>query len=170
MHEVLAEGRWIRLIRADGWEWAERTNASGIVVLVAITEAGELVLVEQFRKPVGRRVLELPAGLAGDLADQPDEALETAALRELEEETGFTAERVERLTEGPVSAGFTSEVVTFFRCSGLTRVGIGGGDESEDIVVHVVAMPDIPAFLADRAQQGVAIDPKVWAGMWFARS
>ena len=141
----------------------------GIVVLVAVTDAEELLLVEQFRRPVGRRVLELPAGLAGDLADQPDEALEMAAMRELEEETGFVADRIERLTEGPVSAGFSSEVLTFFRCSGLHRVGQGGGDDSEDIDVHLVPLSDIPAFLADREQQGVTIDPKVWAGMWFAR-
>ena len=109
MPEVLASGRFLRLVRRDGWEWAERTNTSGVVVIAALTPAGEVLLVEQERLPVGARVLEMPAGLAGDVAGAEDEALAEAARRELVEETGWDAERMEEVTSGPVSAGMTSE-------------------------------------------------------------
>lgn len=169
MSEVLGEGRYIRLCARDGWEWCERVNASGIVVIVAVTPDNELLLVEQFRKPVGARVIELPAGLAGD-HDDPDEDLAIAASRELEEETGWVAEALEPLTRGPVSAGMTTEVLTWFRAHGLRRVGAGGGDASEDIVVHRVALDEVAAFVAERARRGVMTDPKVFAGLYFATS
>ena len=153
--DVLAEGRFLRLIKEDGWEWAERTNASGVVVVVALTPEGRVLLVEQHRPPVRGRVIELPAGLAGDLSGAEDEALEVAARRELEEETGWTAARIVRLTAGPVSAGMTSESLTFLRAEGLRRCGAGGGDETEDIVVHEIPLDDADAWLAARAAEGV---------------
>ena len=162
----LAVGRYLRLRVEGGWEWCERVNATGVVVLVARTDAGAMLLVEQHRKPVGARVIELPAGLAGDHGDA-GEALATAAARELEEETGYRAERLELLCDGPVSAGMTSETLTWFRAHGLTRVSAGGGDASEDIVVHEVAEAEVPAFLAARAAAGVKVDPKVYAGLYF---
>ena len=84
------EGRYLSLRERDGWEFASRSNASSVVVLVAVTPAEEIVLVEQYRKPVEARVIELPAGLVGDLGD-PDEPILDAAARELEEETGYAA-------------------------------------------------------------------------------
>jgi len=165
--EVLAEGRFLRLVKVGGWEWAERTNASGVVVVVAKTPEDRVLLVEQHRPPVGGRVIELPAGLAGDIAGAEEEALEVAALRELEEETGWSAARIVRLTAGPVSAGMTSESLTFLRAEGLRRVGPGGGDESEDIVVHEIPLAEVDAWLAARAAEGVPCDPKVYAGLYF---
>ena len=167
MGTILGEGRYIRLREEQGWEWCERVNASGIVVVVAVTPGGELLLVEQFRPPMGCRVLELPAGLAGD-HDDPSEAMAVAAGRELEEETGWAAARLEALTKGPVSAGMTTEVLSWFRAHDLRRVGAGGGDASEDIVVHAVPLAEVPAFIAQRGEAGVMTDPKVYAGLWFA--
>jgi len=166
---VLATGRYLRLRQDNGWEWCERVNSTGVVVVVAVTAAGDLLLVEQHRPPVGGRVLELPAGLAGDLADARDEAFALAAARELEEETGYRADRIEHLTAGPVSAGMTSEVLTWFRAHGLARVGAGGGDASEDIVVHEVPLDGVEAFLDERIAAGTQVDPKVFAGLYFAR-
>ncbi len=165
--DLLAEGRYIRLVRRGRWEWAERTNASGIVVVAALTPEREMLLVEQFRPPVAARVIELPAGLAGDIAGEEDEALSRAARRELEEETGYTAARMEPLTEGPVSAGMTSECLTFFRGHELSRIGEGGGDSSEDIVVHRVPLADVHTFITERAAAGVMTDPKVYVGLHF---
>ena len=167
MREVVAEGRWVRLIRQDGWEWAERTRASGVVVIAAVTPAGHVLLVEQHRKPVGARVIEMPAGLAGDIVGHEHEELAEAARRELEEETGWRPGRVERVTSGPVSAGLTSEVLTVFVAHDLVKVGDGGGDESEDIVVHEVQLADVHRWLAERAAAGVMADPKVYAGLYF---
>ena len=113
--KILAQGRHLRFVSRDGWEFAERPHVTGIVVIVAVTPEDKLILVEQYRPPVGRRVLELPAGLAGDIDGAEDEDLSEAARRELLEETGYQAKSFVRLCEGPSSAGICSEVLTFFR-------------------------------------------------------
>src|SRR3982751_2025960 len=105
---VLAEGKFVRLVKRGRSEWAERTNPAPAAILIALTANPELVLVEQFRIPLGKRVVELPAGLVGDLPGSENEALQDAARRELLEETGFAAEHLEYLLEGPSSAGMTS--------------------------------------------------------------
>jgi ADP-ribose pyrophosphatase len=167
--EELGRGRFLRLLRRRGWEMAERPGVHGIVVLVAVTPAGELLLVEQFREPVRATVIELPAGLAGDEPGQEDEALEAAARRELLEETGWECAAVERLTTGPPSAGLSSEVVTLLRATGLERRSSGGGVGDEGITVHAVPLAEVPAWLQAREAAGTLVDPKVWAGLWFAR-
>ncbi|HYN44072.1 MAG TPA: NUDIX hydrolase, partial [Thermoanaerobaculia bacterium] len=110
-----------------------------------------------------------PAGLAGDAESPASEPLEEAARRELVEETGWDAKAMQRLTAGPPSAGVTSEIVTFFRARGLSKVGAGGGVEGEAITVHEVPLGAVESFLAEREADGVLVDPKVWAGLWFAR-
>jgi len=167
---VIAEGRFLRLVDEDGWEFAERRNVSGVVVIVAVTPEDEILFVEQFRPAVAGRVLELPAGMAGDLSDQRDESLEVAARRELLEETGYEAESWQHLAVGPPTSGLSSELVTLYRASGLTRVCAGGGDASEDISVHRVRISEAANWLSDRAAAGVLIDPKVYAGLFFATS
>jgi ADP-ribose pyrophosphatase len=167
--ETLAEGQHLRLLRNDrGWEFAQRVGVSGVVVVVALTDAGELLLVEQHRAPIGTAVIELPAGLAGDIAGSEDEDLAVAAIRELEEETGYTASGMQLLTSGPVSAGMTDETLSFFKATGVRRIGPGGGDDSEDIVVHAIPLAQVAEWLAERAAAGVPCDPKVYAGLWFA--
>ena len=165
---ILGEGRFIRLVVADGWEYAERKNVTGIVTIAAAIE-GRMLLVEQYRPPLRANVIELPAGLAGDAPGGADEALEAAALRELEEETGYRAARLERMFAGPLSAGMTTEVVTFFLATGLARVNDGGGDGAERIVVHEVPVGDAERWLADQASAGKLVDPKVYAGLYVLR-
>lgn len=164
---VLAEGEYLRLVRKDRWEYVERVNVSGVVAIVALTRKQEIVLVEQFRPAVNARVLELPAGLAGDTGP---ESLEKAARRELEEETGFTAKKFVDLGAFVPSAGLTSETVRFFRARGAKRTGEGGGDANEDIEVHVVPVADAAKFVRKRAKDGAAVDDKVMAGLFFAQS
>jgi ADP-ribose pyrophosphatase len=166
--EVLGQGRFLRLVRRDGWEQVERIGVREIVVIVAVTPAGELLLVEQHRPPVGGSVLELPAGLVGDEDRHRDEPLEEAARRELREETGWEAARFERLSAGPPSAGLSTEVVTLLRAHELRRRGEGGGVEGERIRVHAVPLGEVAGWLAAREAAGVLVDPKVWAGLWFA--
>jgi ADP-ribose pyrophosphatase len=168
MKVTLCEGKHLRLVRHDGWEYVERTRASGIVVIVAITEDQKLLFTEQYRLPVARRVIELPAGLAGDIAGAEAEELIGAAQRELREETGYEARRFEFLFEGPPSAGATSEVVSFFLAVGPQRVGRGGGDEGEDIEVHEIAPARACEWLQQKNREGVLVDPKVYAGLYFA--
>lgn len=165
--EVLAEGRFLRLVRQGGWEYCERPGVSGIVGLIPLTDARELVLVEQYRVPLGKRVVELPAGLAGDVAGQESEALELAAARELEEETGYRARTLRFLMRGPNSAGSSSHLMDFYLATGLEKVGPGGGDEHEDIHVHVVPVAGLWAWLRAQEAQGKLVDPKIFAGLWF---
>jgi ADP-ribose pyrophosphatase len=166
--EVLAEGRFLRLVRRRGWEYAERRDVRGIVVLVAVTPQQELLLVEQHREAVGGTVIELPAGLAGDEPGIEQESLEEAAARELREETGWEASAWERLSAGPPTAGVSNEVVTLMRARGLVRHGDGGGAGDERITVHAVPLADVAGWLRDREAGGTLVDPKVWAGVWFA--
>ena len=164
---VLAQGRYARFIDDDGWEYVERVKISGIVLIVALNDADEVILVEQYRHAVGAHVVELPAGLAGDVPGQEHEALEIAAQRELVEETGYEAESMELLVEGYPSAGLCSERLTLFRAHGLKKVGTGGGDESENIIVHEVKRTEIEAWLRGQEQAGKAIDMKVFPGLYF---
>ncbi len=165
--KLLAEGRHLRLVSQDGWEFIQRTAASGVVVLIATTSEGELLLVEQHRPPVGRRVIELPAGLSGDIQGEEDEALASAAARELEEETGYRPGALRQVAEGPVSAGLSDETLTFFVATDLVRIGPGGGDESEDITVHAIPLAQVPDWLTQAAARGVCIDPKVYIALHF---
>jgi ADP-ribose pyrophosphatase len=166
---VVADGKHIQLVRRGSWEFAKRKGVSGIVGIVAVTDDGKLVLVEQDRPPVGKRVIELPAGLAGDAKGHESEDLADAARRELLEETGYSARSMERLAAGAASAGMTDEVITLFRATGLAKTGDGKGDGSEDITVHEVPLDGITNWLAAREREGKLIDLKVYCGLYFAR-
>jgi ADP-ribose pyrophosphatase len=157
--ETMWSGRWLRAMRRGNWEYAARRDDIHAAVIVAVTDAGEVVLVEQPRVPLGQRTIELPAGLVGD--EDAGETLEAAAARELEEETGYRAARIERLGTFASSPGMTSETFTLVRAHGLTRVGDGGGHEGEDITVHLVPRDEVPAFVAAKRGEGYAMDVKM---------
>jgi len=162
------EGKFLRVIRCGRWEYADRVGTSGAVAIVAVTEDAKLILTEQYRIPMACRVIELPAGLVGDMPGQANEDLAEAARRELLEETGYEAREMTRLTSGPPSAGLASEIVTLFRARGLRRVAAGGGDAHEDIQVHEVPLSKVGQWLDDRMAQGAMADPKIYAGLYFA--
>lgn len=164
--KMLHRGRYLSLQEIDQWEFVSRSNASGVVVILAVTPADELVLVEQFRIPVGKKVIELPAGLVGDQAD-PDESLLLAAERELLEETGFAARQMELLMSCPSSAGMSAEVITFVRATGLSKVAAGGGDSSEDIRVHLVPLTEVDRWLNQRLKAGTPLDPKIFSALYW---
>lgn len=165
--QTLYQGRYLRLCQRGTWEYAERVNPQGAVVIVAVTPDDKVLLVEQYRIPIQSRTLEFPAGLIGDLDAHADEGWEASAQRELIEETGWSAARFESLIRGPSSAGMSTEDQHFVRAFDLTRVGPGGGDGSENIVVHEVPVAAVAAFVADADARGYRIDPKVYAGLYF---
>ena len=168
--DVVADGKYIQLVRQGGWEYARRKGISGIVGVVAVTDDGMLVLVEQYRAPVRASVIELPAGLAGDAKGHEREDLADAARRELLEETGYEARQMERLAAGAASAGMTDEVITLFVATGLKKTGDAKGDGSEDITVHEVAVGEVMAWLDARTREGKLVDLKVYSGLYFATS
>lgn len=160
-------GRFLGLKETDRWEYAFRSNARGVVVLVPVTDAGELVLVEQYRIPVKNRVMELPAGLVGDTGDS-EECFKTAAQRELIEETGYRAGILEELLTSPSTPGMANEMISIFFATGLERVGPGGGDGNEDITVHHMPLENAVEWLDARQKEGIMIDPKIYAGLFWA--
>lgn len=166
--QVLASGKWIRLVQQGKWEYAERLGRNAAAAIVAVTPAGELLLVEQFRPAVGTKTLELPAGLIGDEVETED--AHEAAKRELEEETGWRCARCEALHEGVASAGITSERIHLFRAIGLQKVGEGGGVAGENITVHAVPLAELESFVKARSAAGTLVDFKVFAGGFFARA
>jgi len=164
---VLHEGRFLTFIDKGGWEYVKRCNCSGIVIIVSKTDEGKVILVEQFRPPVNKRVIEFPAGLVNDGDPASSESLEKAALRELYEETGYRAETAEVLLHGPVSSGSSADLVTMVLAKGLEKSGKGGGDETENIIVHEIEMAKVHDWLANMNDAGFLIEPKIYAGLYF---
>ncbi|RDS82395.1 NUDIX hydrolase [Dyella psychrodurans] len=165
--ETLYQGRWLALRRRGRWEYAERNNPGGAVIILAVTPEDKILFVEQYRVAVQQFTIEMPAGLVGDLAGSQNESALLAAQRELEEETGYRCARVSFVHEGPSSSGMSSEIIAFARAHDLVKIGNGGGDESENIVVHEVPRKEAGAWLMARAAEGYSIDPKLFAGLWF---
>jgi len=156
--ETMWEGKFIRAMRRGQWEYASRARDIRAVVILAEYE-GKVILIDQPRAAIGGQCLELPAGLIGDT--DPSATVESTAIKELEEETGFTADRVERLGEFYGSPGMLAESFTLVRAHGVRRIGDGGGDEHEDINVHLIARPDIPGLVEQKRGEGFGIDVKL---------
>lgn len=165
--EVLHEGRWLRLLRRGHWEYAERTHPGGAVIIVAVTNEERILFVEQWREAIRCKTIEMPAGLIGDLAGNRDESAIQAAQRELLEETGYRAARIAYVMAGPSSSGMSNEIIAFVRARDLVREHAGGGDATEDIVVHEIARGEAPRWLAQKMREGYSIDPKLFAGLYF---
>lgn len=156
--ETVWQGRFIVAKKRGRWEYVSRTRNISAAVILAI-DHGEVILVEQYRVPLGQRCLELPAGLVGD--EEEGESVEASAARELEEETGYRPAHIETLGYFHSSPGMVSEGFTLVRATGLTRVGAGGGEGDEDITVHRVPLAEIPAYVAAKRAEGVAIDVRI---------
>ncbi|HEX8524670.1 MAG TPA: NUDIX hydrolase [Tepidisphaeraceae bacterium] len=168
--EVLYEGKFLQYVRKGKWEYVTRRNISGIVGIVAVTDDGKLLLVEQWRAPLGRTVIEIPAGLAGDVSGQEHEKLAEAAKRELLEETGYEAREMIEVTAGASSAGICDEVITMFVARRLTKKGEPKGDGSEQITLHEVPVREVEAWLKGRIAGGGFVDLKVYAALHFCAS
>ncbi len=157
--EIVWRGKFVVAKTRGKWEYVSRARNIRAAVVLAIDEAGHVILVEQFRVPLGKSCIELPAGLIGD--DHAGEPAEMAAARELEEETGYRAARMEDLGEFWSSPGMVTESYSLFRAHGLSKVGEGGGTGSENITVHRIPLDGISAAVAKWRNQGYAIDTKL---------
>lgn len=158
--ETVWAGRFVTAQRRGKWEFAGRANGIRAVVILAEVN-GDVLLVEQYRVPLGRPCLELPAGLIGD--EQAGEAVEAAAIRELEEETGYRPGQIERLGDFYASPGMLSESFSLVRAHDLVRIGDGGGVAGEGITVHRVPRSGVAAFIAAKRSEGLGMDVKLLA-------
>jgi ADP-ribose pyrophosphatase len=166
--QTLFETRWIRLLRHGHWDFVRRPDSDACVGILAITPDDEIILVDQFRIPVQKRVIEIPAGIVGDEEEFRGETLAETAARELLEETGYRAGRMEKLIESPTSAGLSSEFMHLFFAKDLVREGQGGGVGGEAIVVHHVPLARLGAWLREKQQAGWVVDYKIHAILWLA--
>jgi ADP-ribose pyrophosphatase len=156
--EIVWQGKFITVRRWGTWEYVGRARGINAAVILAIVD-GDVLLVEQYRVPLGGACLELPAGLVGDVDD--GEEIESAAARELEEETGYRADKIEIIGRFASSPGMVSETFCLVRATGLAKVSEGGGEPGENITVHRVPLEQVPAFVAAKRAQGVFMDVKL---------
>lgn len=165
---VLSDGKHLRFLRRGTWEYVSRRGVVGVVTIIAVNREGKLILVEQHRPPVEANVIELPAGLAGD-GPHHHETLESAARRELLEETGYEAGTMAYVGGGTVSPGLTDELITLFVASDLNKTGPGAGDGGEQITLHEVPLKDLDSWLEQQAQLGKMVDLKVYTVTHFLK-
>lgn len=179
MHSLEHRGRFLHFYKSEtGWEYVRRPGRGTAVSIIAVTPAGRLILVEQTRQPFSRRAIELPSGLVDG-----DEEHSTAAMRELEEETGYRCESAEPLCLGATSAGLTDETLEIFLAHGVSagdgaaaeelpdgsirHLGERGAiGENERIIVHEVPLTVLPAWIASRQSEGLVIDLKVFLAQY----
>lgn len=156
-------GKYIQLRKTNGWEWVSRMSDLDIVAIMPITKENKVILIEQFRIPVDKKVIEFPAGLVDE-----GEEIRKAGERELMEETGYTSQEWTSLYRFvPSSAGLTNETVSGFLAENCVKKGEGGGIEQEDITVHEVDISDISKFLLEKEKEGKMIDPKIGTALYW---
>ena len=158
--EIIWQGNFVVSKRRGRWEYVSRARDIRAAVILAI-EDGYVLLVQQYRVPLGRDCIELPAGLIGDHEGEDGEDDLGAAGRELEEETGYRAGKLEDLGNFYSSPGMLSESFTLVRATQLEKVGDGGGVEGENITVHRVALADLSSFLVAKRNEGCGIDVRL---------
>lgn len=157
---IVWQGKFVTAKVRGKWEYVGRARGIRAAVILAVDEDDHVILVEQYRVPLGKVCVELPAGLIGD-GEDAGELAELAGARELEEETGYRAERMETIGEFYSSPGMVSESFTLLRAHGLSKIGPGGGTPGENITVHRVPLAGLEAFIAERRALGDAIDVKM---------
>lgn len=159
---IVWQGKYITTVTEGRWEYVNRARHIRAAVILAIDDAPDgrhIILVEQYRVPLHRACIELPAGLVGD--EEAGEPVATAAARELEEETGYQAALWQEAGEFCSSPGMVGESFTLMIARDLTRVGPGGGVSNEDIIVHRVPLSGIADFLDGQRALGRAIDVRL---------
>jgi len=165
--QVVHDGKYIRVVRIGTWEFVERVNATGAVIIIpAFVKNGKpyIVLIKEYRVPLQAYNISLPAGLVGDVHSEDHK---DAAQRELLEETGYSAGRLRYLTEGHASSGLSNELLVFYLADQLTKVSDGGGDGTEDITVQLVPIDSIDTWLEERRKEHCCIDPKIYIALYF---
>ena len=163
--QVMWEGRFITAKMRGRWEYVGRARGIRAAAIIALDDDADgtrhVILVSQYRVPLSRFSLEIPAGLVGDDAGGEGEDALTAAARELEEETGYRAVQLTELGTFYSSPGMISESFTLVRATGLTKVSEGGGVADENITVHRVPLAGLADFIDSKRAANVAVDVRL---------
>ena len=163
--QTVWEGRFITAKTRGRWEYVGRSRGIRAAAIITIDEDPDgtrhVVLVSQYRVPLGRFCLEIPAGLVGDDEGSEGEPAIDAAARELEEETGYHADNLEVIGEFYSSPGMVTEMFTLLKATGLTKVSEGGGLPGENITVHRVPINGLADFVAQWRADGHGVDVRV---------
>ena len=161
--ELIYEGRAVRLrvdtVKMPGGRETTReiVEHGDCVAIIALDDEGNVLLVEQFRKPVAKKLLEIPAG-----GIEPGEKLEDCVRRELREETGFLPQKVERLGGFYSSPGYSTEYLHFFLATELISRPLQAED-SESIRVVRVPLAEVIGLI----KSGRVCDAKSIAALLF---
>lgn len=163
------EGKWFKVVNRNGWEFVERTNITGIVAIIPVTNDGNIVLIKQYREPFQKTVIEVPAGLVGDI--DSEESIKTAAQRELLEETGYHANSFEELGTFPVSPGLCTEQLTYMIATDLEKQTEKVGEGDEQIEVFEIPITTAISYLLEQAKlPDILVDAKIFSALMFAAS
>lgn len=138
------------------WQVAKRKRSKKIVIIFALTKKKEVLLTKQYRIPAGSKVIELPAGLT----DKRGEPYESAARRELLEETGYYAKKLIKIIEGPFNAGMTGDIAVVFFAPDVEYAQEQNLDDSEEIEVIKVPLKKLVHFIT-HSSKGVLVDLKI---------
>ena len=138
------------------WQVAKRKRSRNVVIVFALTQKNEVLLVKQFRIPHESMVIELPAGLT----DKKGESYELAARRELLEETGYHAPEMIKIIEGPFNAGMTADKAVVYFAPDVEYKQRQKLDDSEEIEVIKIPLKKIVNFIT-YPPKGVLIDLKI---------
>lgn len=163
--ERIYEGAILNLRRdtvtaAGGQAYREVIEHNGAVAIVPITNEGKIVMVKQYRYPMGRDVLEIPAGKI----DKGETDPLGAAVRELKEETGYTAEKFQYLGEVSPSVAYTEEIIRLYAATGLTP---GETEFDTDEAIDIIEYDFNEVY--KMAAEGKLVDAKTIAALFMAK-
>jgi ADP-ribose pyrophosphatase len=164
--KLLYAGGYLNLMERNGWEYVTR-NTHDVAIILPVFDNGRILLIKEFRQPLQKYVIGLPAGLVGD---KGEEGIFDAARRELLEETGYMADNLELvLSNSPSSSGMTTETFNLLIARKLRKLGAGGGDNTEDIENIEINLDDIDSLRDKWVSEGFVIDPKIYMGLYFIK-
>jgi ADP-ribose pyrophosphatase len=167
--KIIHEGRYLRVVRVDNWEYVERTTGKDVAYIIPVyvdNKVPYLIFIKEWRIPIQKYVIGFPAGLVGDMDGGED--IEVAASRELTEETGYSAGRMRLMCSGPPSAGLSDETLHFYLADQLEKVGSGGGDDTESISVYKIPLDEVQTWLDKQSQdEDIVIGPKTYIGLYW---
>ena len=132
---------------------------TGGAIMVAVTDEGKILMEKQYRKPLESEFLELPAGKA-----DPDEDPEVTAVRELKEETGYTAGSVKHLVSFYPTCGYSNEHLHIYICRDIVA---GEKDWDDDECIELIEM--YPDEIIEKIKSGEIEDSKTMIGVLYAR-